>query len=218
MRQTLVSTIACLALCAAGAGALIATHAHAQTTRKPIMIALTTPAEAHAMKAAPAPDAGGMAARRAGLCHDMYAHEVGALAYLGAKFSFTPAQNAAFERWKNVKLDIARRHQAACGQRMAARGDAPSVTGRLAREQAMLEGRLADIKQERPALDAFYNSLSDTQKAQFGQDGRMVRRRVMLGMLARPGMPGMDHGPGPMDQGPMDHGMTHGPDGMPPTP
>jgi hypothetical protein len=228
MRKTIVPFLACLALCAAGAAALVATNARAQTARKPVMIALTTPAEAApADKAAAAPALPQRIAERRGrMCKDLYAHEVGALAYLGAKFSLSPAQSALFERWKAVKLDIARRRQADCGQ-MGARGEAPSFTGRLAREQQRLEQRLANLKQERPALEAFYNSLNDAQKAQFARDGMMMRRQVMMGMLDRPHAPYMGmRGPGPMGPGMgpgmapggMDHGMGPGPGGMPPTP
>lgn len=70
-------------------------------------------------------------------------------------------------------------------------------------EEDLLKKRLADIQAERPALTAFYESLTPAQKEEFGQGDmrRMAgRMRMMLGMMGRP-HPGM--GPGPTEHGPM---------------
>ena len=40
-------------------------------------------------------------------------------------------------------------------------------TGRLAAVQARLDAMLEAVKTERPAMDKFYSSLSDEQKARF---------------------------------------------------
>jgi hypothetical protein len=70
-------------------------------------------------------------------------------------------------------------------------------------EEDLLKKRLADIQAERPALTAFYESLTPAQKEEFGQGDmrRMAgRMRMMLGMMGRP-HPGV--GPGAMEHGPM---------------
>ena len=80
------------------------------------------------------------------------------------------------------------------------------MVDRLNNEETMLKQRLADIDAEKPALTAFYGSLSDQQKQEFGH-GSMhhMGGPMMMGMMGRPhpGMGGpMGHGPGPMG-GPM---------------
>src|ERR1700749_5101576 len=104
MRKALLPMIASLALCGAATGALIATNARAaQTPKKPMMVAVTTPAFGGGLAAAPmaeggpppdmmldAPDdaAGGpmpgpmdgkmrdrFKAHMAQMCKDIYAHK-----------------------------------------------------------------------------------------------------------------------------------------------
>jgi hypothetical protein len=81
----------------------------------------------------------------------------------------------------------------------------------MAMEENLLKKRLADIEAERPALTAFYNALTQAQKAELTRAGmrRMEgRMHMMLSMLDHPGM----MRPGPMN-GPQD-----GPMGGPPEP
>ena len=57
---------------------------------------------------------------------------------------------------------------AARGTRAAGGEELPSIpTGRLAAMQSRLEVMLAAVRTVRPALDGFYQSLSDEQKARF---------------------------------------------------
>jgi hypothetical protein len=151
-------------------------------------------------------------ARRGQFCKDMYAHKVGELAFLEAKLSLTSNQEPLFDRWKQTTLDIAKRHEGDCTNRKprAENGERHSVVDRLAMEEDMLKKRLSDIEAERPALAAFYDSLSAAQKQEFGHGGMRGR---MMGMMGR--HPGM--GPGRMGlMGPMGHGPMG--DAPPPPP
>jgi uncharacterized membrane protein len=221
MRKALVPLLASLALCGAATVALIATNARAdQSGRKPMMIALVSPGSPHNMAAPPSeggqpmpsampgamPD---MAARRAQMCHEMYAGRVGELAFLEAKLSLDAKQAPLFEHWKQTSLDIAKQHESDCAggpPRRAAgqheRGMRPSMVDRLAREEEMLKKRLADIQAERPSLTALYNALTPAQKEEFGRGG--MGPHMMLGMMdhPHPGM-GMGMGMGMMRHGPM---------------
>jgi LTXXQ motif family protein len=220
MRKALLPMIASLALCGAATAALVATNARAeQSGRKPVMIALMTPNERADGSAAARPAEGGspsdmrarmmrdMGVRREQVCKDLYAHEVGKLAFLEAKLSLTANQAPLFARWKQASLDIAKQREGDCAaghqRRPEARGPGLSVVDRLALEENLLKKRLADIQAERPALTAFYNSLTPEQKEEFGHGDmhRMAgRMHMMLGMMDRP-HPGM--GPGRMGSGPM---------------
>jgi hypothetical protein len=214
MRKTLLPLVASLALCGAGTAALVATTtARAeQPGRKPMMIALAGPSDTPTPSRAeggPPHMQDGMredGARRAEMCKEMYAHKVGELAFLEAKLSLSAGQAPLFARWKETSLDIAKRHETDCAshdRHTSMRGQHSSVVDRLALEEDVLKKRLADIQAERPALTAFYDSLTQAQKEEFGRGDmrRMAgRMRMMLGMMGRP-HPGM--GRGPMEHGPM---------------
>jgi hypothetical protein len=219
MRKALLPMIASLALCGAATAALIATTARAdQSGRKPMMLGLIAQDGAPGGDAAaPAPgmppqmmrDRG---ARRAQFCKDRYARKVGELAFLEARLSLTGTQQPLFDHWKQAGLDVAKQHQDECtsGERHKP-GERPSVVDRLNVEETKLKRRLANIDAEKPSLTAFYESLSQQQKQDFGRamhpmEGRM---HMMMGMMGgqHPGMGGrMGRGPMGGPPGPMGPG------------
>ena len=223
MRKALFPLIASLALCGAATAALVATTARAeQSVRKPVMVALVAPSDL-SETAAPPQEGGPPGEMRDGmmgreqLCKDLFARKAGELAFLEAKLSLNTKQAPLFERWKQASLDVAKKRESDCAAReprMGARGHRPGPVDRLAMEEDLLKKRLADIQAERPALAAFYDSLTPAQKEEFGH-GDMRRMEghmhMMLGMMGRP-HPGM--GPDPM--GP--RAMEHGPMGEAPPP
>ncbi len=214
MPKTLVPVIASLALCGSAAVAVIATTAHAQPEpKKPMLVAANTPTPENRpagtfRRAMPAP--GEMAAHLKQMCEDGYAREAGALAYLDAKLELTGAQKPAFERWKQARLDIAKRRADTCATMDRPRAaERPGVVELMAMREDMLKRQLADITAERPALEAFYKTLGPEQQRDFTraaehhlmERGRMLAHRMM--------------GPGP---GPMDRMMHRGAMPMPPPP
>jgi hypothetical protein len=216
MRKALLPLVASLALCGTATAVLIATNARAeQSGHRPAMIALLNQGEMAAPGAEGGPppemqdrmmDPG---ARRGQFCKDMYAHKVGELAFLEAKLSLSANQEPLFARWKQASLDVAKQREGTCStrDRRADRGERRSVVQRLAMEEDHLKKRLADIEAERPALTAFYDSLTAAQKEEFGrsQMHRMRERmHMMMGMMGR--HPGMGPGMGPMGRGPMGRG------------
>jgi LTXXQ motif family protein len=212
MRKALFPMIASLALCGAATVALIATTARAeQSGHRPTMIALMAPGETGEAAAAPLhaqapPPMRDVMMARAQICKDLYARKAGELAFLEAKLSLTARQAPLFAHWKQASLDVAKQREGACAapeHRLGARGHRANVVDRMSMEEDLLKKRLADIQAERPALTAFYESLTPAQKEEFGPGDmrRMAgRMRMMLGMMDRP-HPGM--GPGPMEHGPM---------------
>jgi hypothetical protein len=204
MRKALLPLIASLALCGTATAALIATNARAeQTGRRPVMIAQAGPSDTSRAEGGPQDGMREDGARRAEMCKEMYAHKVGELAFLEAKLSLSADQASLFARWKEASLDIAKRHEGDCtgdGRRANLRGQHPSVVERLTLEEDLLKKRLADIQAERPALAAFYESLTPAQKEEFGHGDmrRMAgRMHMMMGMMGQPhpGMGRMEHGP-----------------------
>lgn len=222
MSRKLVPFFAVLAVCAAATAGVIATTAHAQTGgAKPLMVALSASASSLGLAAAapsaeggaPAPRMRPLRRQRAGdgaMCRMLYAREVGDLAFQGAMLNLTRAQQPAFDRWQQVRLDIAHRRQAACESRIAARGgtDTSARPDPLAREQDMLKTRLADLAAERPALDALTNALTPAQKRDFrprdgGPDGPGGMRGRRFARMEPPPAQDMGAMGGPME-GPMD--------------
>jgi hypothetical protein len=218
MRKALLPLIASLALCGTATVALIATNARAdQSGRKPVMVALATSGELAGPTAAPGAEGGSppemmraMGVRRQQMCKDIYAHKVGEMAFLEAKLSLNPSQEPLFDQWKQASLDIAKQRESDCTAHQPHKpGQRPSVVDRLTMEETMLKKRLANIEAIRPALSAFYASLTPAQKEEFGHGGmhrRGGRMHMMMGMMGgRPRPPEMgDHmSRGPMGAGPV---------------
>ena len=194
MKRSLVPMVASLALCGAAITTLIANNAGAEPeAKRPMMVAMALPKPLLAAMTAAAPDDGAMpgmgqqslrrpsvaeiAARHKQMCQDEYAHQVGQLAYLEAKLNLTPSQQPLFDRWKSVKLDIAKRGQADCSTRDLSPRNVnvlPSPLDGMAREEDLLKRRLADLDAERPALSALYTTMNASQKeALMHPDGMM---------------------------------------------
>ena len=203
MRKALLPLVASLALCGAATAALIASNASAaQAPRKPVMIAQLAPDERPGPRAEGTPGMDRMMDRgehRGQMCQEMYAHKVGELAFLEARLSLTGGQAPLFARWKEVSLDVAKRHQGECATRERHEpGQRRDVVERLNREETMLKHRLADIDAERPSLTGFYAALNPEQKQEFGHAAmRGMGGRMHMGMMGR------HHGMGPMGRGPM---------------
>lgn len=205
MRKALVPTLASLALCGAATVTLIATNATAQTNaqanaRKPVMMALVAPGAMlaentpipSADRSMRMPSAAEMTAEFKQMCEDRYAREAGRMGYLEARLNLTQSEQPLFARWKGVKLDIAKKRAADCGQTVS-RLDRKTFTPveRISREQEMLKKRLADLDAERPALAALYDALTPKQRDAFTGDRRM--------MAGGRGMMRPDMRPGPME-------------------
>lgn len=154
MRKTLLPMAACLALSATATAALIVNAQAEQATRRPVMVA-----QAGAQRAP-------MDRGREPSCSDIYADRAGEMAYLESRLSLTANQAPLFARWKQVALDIARRNQADCTAYQRNANRMPSFLDGLADEETMLKNRLSDLQQERPALEAFYHTLSPAQRDQ----------------------------------------------------
>jgi hypothetical protein len=208
MRKALIPALVSLALCGAATVTLVATNARAQTApRKPVMVALVAPGTILAQNAPmqandrDMPSPAEMTAQFKQMCQDQYARQAGRMAYLEARLNLTASEQPLFARWKGIKLDIAKRQSADCGQHIA-RPDRKLSTPveRMSREQDMLKKRLAELDAERPALAALYDALVPKQREALSGDGRMMARG---GMMDR----------GMMRQGPMEMG-----DRLPPPP
>lgn len=110
-----------------------------------------------------------MAAWRAERCKSHYARVAGKLAYLQADLQITDAQRGAFDQWKGIVLSSAKERSDAC---LAHTAEGHEMHGhdaveRNAHMQKMLEGKLAELKAERPALESLYGSLTPDQKKEF---------------------------------------------------
>jgi hypothetical protein len=194
MRKALIPMLASLALCGAATAALIA-NARAQTNppRKPMMAALVSPGT---MLAQNTPPPGGrdmhmpgpveMAAHMKQMCQDRYAREVGRMAYLEARLNLSQTEQPLFARWKDVKLDIAKRRSTDCGQRPAHQDHAQSSpVERMSREEDVLKKRLANLDAERPVLAALYGALTPAQREMLKPRHAMMARGMGHGMMDR---------------------------------
>jgi hypothetical protein len=214
MRKALLPMFASLALCGAATAALVATNARAQTSvRKPVMVSLVTPGTMLAQNSPASPDGremhdmrmpspADMAAHMKRMCEDHYARQVGEMAYLETRLKLTSAEQPLFARWKDVKLDIAKRRSADCGQRVAQTDRKErSLVDRMGREEDMLKKRVADLDAERPVLTALYNGLTPDQRETLAPRHHMMAGgRMDRGRFGRPPMEMGDHPPPPPPQ------------------
>jgi hypothetical protein len=105
-----------------------------------------------------------MAAWHSQKCKDRYARAAGRLAYLEAALSLTDAQRGAYDNWRDAILSSAKARSDACLARTPDQADEHDVLARTARMQKMLEAKLDELRSQRPALEALYQSLTPDQR------------------------------------------------------
>lgn len=148
-------------LALSGTAALVATNANAeQNARRPVMVAQAGPSRS-----------GEMDRERQPSCNDISAGKQEEMHWLESRLSLTSAQAPLFARWRQVALDIARRHQSECTAHQRNGGRAPGLLDGIAEEETMLRARLADLQTERPVLEAFYRALTPGQRNALEQQG-----------------------------------------------
>lgn len=108
------------------------------------------------------------AAMHKSMCEDRVAHAAAKLAYVETKLSLTDAQKPLFAKWRQAVLDNEAKQKTACLAEPAPSPDMhPTILDREQREETKLAARLQMLQGTRPALKAFYDSLTDAQKESF---------------------------------------------------
>jgi hypothetical protein len=119
------------------------------------------------------------------MCEERPAHAAAKLAYVEVKLGLTDAQKPLFAKWRQAVLDSSNKQKAAClAQAPKADHMQPTVLERESHEETLLQARLDMLKTTRPALQAFYDSLTDAQKEELNH------MRERHGMRAHHGMSG----------------------------
>jgi len=99
-------------------------------------------------------------------CANHYAHMAGRLAFVEARLNLTDAQKAAWDAWRQGRLDVAAKMRDACVAAVPAQpGARPTILDREAQAEKMMSARLAGLQASRPALEALYAVLTPDQKA-----------------------------------------------------
>ena len=172
MRKALIPMLASLALCGAGTLALIASNERAQANpRKPMMVAVLNQDAFLAQTLpdlSPGSDLGALpdfATNLKQFCDDRYAGEVGHMAYLKARLQLSRTEQPLFAHWRDVRLNIAKRHAADCHARITTldQNQADPIN-RMNREESTLKQRISDLDVERPVLVALYAALTPEQR------------------------------------------------------
>jgi Spy/CpxP family protein refolding chaperone len=101
------------------------------------------------------------------MCSEMSAHLAGHLAYLQAKLNLSPQQEAAWSKWRQIKLDYGAKKQKACLDMVPKAEAKPTVLDREAHAEQMLSAKLEELRSAKPALEALYAALTPEQKAIF---------------------------------------------------
>lgn len=111
------------------------------------------------------------AALHKSLCEDRQAHAAAKLAYVEVKLGLTDAQKPLFAKWRQAVLDGEAKEKTACLAETPQGGASqpPTVLERESHEETALQARLDLLKSTRPALQAFYDSLTDAQKESFNR-------------------------------------------------
>ena len=227
MRKSLIVLSLSLVTCVSAAA--VFTAAAQAPAHNPVLLAQATsqpPARTRGRNLdRPGPNAAERNARRDEICQEAYARSAGRFAYLEARLNLTAAQTPAFARWRDLRLAAAKRRAGECanrpmtqdGSRGRERRALPNPVERLARQESRLQHRLADIQAERPALEAFYNSLNPAQRQTLSRErgfGARERGFGPGGMGPRMGPPRM--GPPRIGMGDGNRMYGRGPGMMPP--
>jgi hypothetical protein len=110
------------------------------------------------------------AAMHKSMCEDRMAHAAAKLAYVETKLNLTDAQKPLFAKWRQAVLDSEAKQKTACLAEPAPSPDShPTILDREQREETKLSERLQMLQSTRPALKAFYDSLTDAQKEGFNR-------------------------------------------------
>jgi len=108
------------------------------------------------------------AALHRSMCEDHQAAAAAKLAFVEVKLTLTDAQKPLFAKWRQAVLDSAAKQKASCLAEAPKSPDKlPTILEHEAHEEALLQARLDMLKSTRPALQAFYDSLTDAQKESF---------------------------------------------------
>jgi hypothetical protein len=105
-------------------------------------------------------------------CADHFARAAGRLAFLEAKLGISDSQRPAFDRWRDIVLHEAQSRKETCLAHQFVPGEHHTILEREAMMEKRLETRLAALKAQEPALEAFYQSLSPEQKTEFDHQHR----------------------------------------------
>jgi hypothetical protein len=116
---------------------------------------------------------GGRGGRGWGMCNpQMMGFGAWRIERVEQSLNLNEAQKAALEELKTASAKAAEQMQAACP------ADWPETpTGRLEQMEKRMSAMLDGIRTVRPALDKFYGSLTDEQKARINSGGRGWRWR-----------------------------------------
>jgi hypothetical protein len=115
------------------------------------------------------PSPADMAAWHAQRCNDHYAMAAGRLAFVEAKLSITDSQRPLFDHWRDAVLQNAQSRKSECLAYQFKPGEQHSILERTAMMEKWLQGRLAELQSQQPALEALYQSLTPQQKTEFDQ-------------------------------------------------
>ncbi len=122
------------------------------------------------------------AAMQKSMCEDHAARTAAKLAYVETKLSLTDAQKPLFAKWRQAVMDSAAKQKTACLAEAPPKPDAkPTVLEHEQKEETLLSARLQMLQSTRPALEAFYNSLTDAQKDSFNRMHEEHMRRHGFG-------------------------------------
>lgn len=153
-------------------------------TDDPLELAQATPP---ATPPAPPPAAAGaerrerMAFNPKAVCLDRIAHRAGARTYIKVRLELKPEQMTAWNAFAKASDDADVKETARCNALPTEMKERPTYVDRLTQEETAMKARVERIEAVKPALLAFYNTLSSDQKV----------------VLDRPRpMGGMGHGPG----------------------
>ncbi len=99
-------------------------------------------------------------------CEERLARRAGIVAYTVAKLDLTPQQRPLWDKLQGTLQAASDRERQLCAQlKPAAERGQETILDRVARREQFLSARLDGLKQARPALEQFYQALTDDQKA-----------------------------------------------------
>jgi Spy/CpxP family protein refolding chaperone len=102
-------------------------------------------------------------------CVDHYAKQVARLSYIEVKLNLTDQQHAAWDKYREARIETAGQIRTACLEYSPKAEESPTAIERNVRAEKLLSLRLHGLQASRPTLQALYDLLTPEQRAVLNQ-------------------------------------------------
>jgi periplasmic protein CpxP/Spy len=109
------------------------------------------------------------------VCAEHYANRISHLAYIESKLDLTEQQRAAWNKYREARINAASQVRASCLENTPKAEGVPTIIEQEDRIEKFLSARLHGLQSSRDALQGLYTQLTTEQKTAFDQSAGQRR-------------------------------------------